>query len=396
MEQKRDNTSLPTEIVVSTDKDNSLAELTPAQLTQVMEYAKTIDISSPTQVMGYGIEARKKLDGYTNTVLEEVKNKDLGDTGDLITSVILKLKECDLEEPKGIRGIFGKGKRYVKTLKTKYESANTSIESIVSELDGRSLQLLKDIEMLENLYNQTDEYYTELTMYIAAGEQAIEMAKVKARELYDKAQASGSQMDAQRFNHFMSQINKFEKKIHDLKLTKSATSQLAPQIRMLQQTNDALSEKLQTTILTAIPIWKQQLVISLGIENALEAAALQKLVTDTTNQMLVSNAQRLHQASVKTATELERGIIDIETLKTVNSELIATLDDVVKIQRDGIQARLTATEEIKKIDGDLKAKLLTPANEDYIALPVEEAPVVTIEGPTTPTSEKPFTLKLKP
>lgn len=364
-----------TEIATYTSGNVVISDLTPEQQAMVQEYAGKIDIASPSQVLSYGLEAQKKLDGYTNGVLAQVKTKDLGDTGELITAVVAKLNECELDEPKGFKGLFQRGKTYVRTLKTKYEAASTSVEGIVTQLNDHQATLLKDLQTLETLYEQNVEYFKELSMYIAAGEQALIEARAKAAELQRRAEETGSQLDAQAYNDFMGQINRFEKKIHDLVVTREVSLQMAPQIRMLQQNNYALSEKLQSTIINTIPLWKNQLVISLGIQNALDAAAIQKSVTDATNKLLRSNAERLHRASVETATELERGIVDIDTLKHVNQELISTLDDVVRIQNEGIQARSLAKKEIIALEGELKTKLLSAAGEQYLPSGEEEKPI---------------------
>ncbi len=371
-EELKEFASPETGLVIS---DEIGCELTPEQQMMVCEFAKKIDISSPSQVLGYGLDAQKKLDGFTNSVLSEVKTKDLGSTGELITSVVVKLNECQLDEPKGIKGLFSRGKSYVRSLKTKYEAASASVDGIVTELNTHQTTLMKDLQTLENLYNQNAEYFRELSMYIAAGKMALEEAKVKAADLKRKAEETGSQLDAQMYNDFMNQINRFEKKIYDLEVTRAVSLQMAPQIRMLQQNNYCLSEKLQSTIINTIPLWKNQLVISLGIQNALDAAELQRVVTDATNNLLRSNAERLHQASVQTATELERGIVDIETLKHTNQELIATLDDVVKIQREGITQRQLAEREILALESDLKTKLLSAAGEVTASLPESETPM---------------------
>lgn len=371
-EELKEFASPETGLVIS---DEIGCELTPEQQMMVCEFAKKIDISSPSQVLGYGLDAQKKLDGFTNSVLSEVKTKDLGSTGELITSVVVKLNECQLDEPKGIKGLFSRGKSYVRSLKTKYEAASASVDGIVTELNTHQTTLMKDLQTLENLYNQNAEYFRELSMYIAAGKMALEEARVKASDLKRKAEETGSQLDAQMYNDFMNQINRFEKKIYDLEVTRAVSLQMAPQIRMLQQNNYCLSEKLQSTIINTIPLWKNQLVISLGIQNALDAAELQRVVTDATNNLLRSNAERLHQASVQTATELERGIVDIETLKHTNQELIATLDDVVKIQREGITQRQLAEREILALESDLKTKLLSAAGEVTASLPESETPM---------------------
>lgn len=371
-EELKEFASPETGLVIS---DEIGCELTPEQQMMVCEFAKKIDISSPSQVLGYGLDAQKKLDGFTNSVLSEVKTKDLGSTGELITSVVVKLNECQLDEPKGIKGLFSRGKSYVRSLKTKYEAASASVDGIVTELNTHQTTLMKDLQTLENLYNQNAEYFRELSMYIAAGKMALEEARVKASDLKRKAEETGSQLDAQMYNDFMNQINRFEKKIYDLEVTRAVSLQMAPQIRMLQQNNYCLSEKLQSTIINTIPLWKNQLVISLGIQNALDAAELQRVVTDATNNLLRSNAERLHQASVQTATELERGIVDIDTLKHTNQELIATLDDVVKIQREGITQRQLAEREILALESDLKTKLLSAAGEVTASLPESETPM---------------------
>ncbi len=351
--------------------DAITCEFTPEEYAQMAEFISQFDITSAAQILDYGISAQKNLDSFTDGILQEVKNENLGETGELIKSVILKLNSCQSPEAKGIKSLFLRGKNFVKTVKLKYEEAYKSIEGVISQLNEKQFVLLKDAITLEKLFTQNEHYFKELSMYIEAGKQILENARITGDELYGKANETGNQLDVQKYNDFLNNMNRFEKKIHDLESTRIVSLQLFPQIRMMQQNNYALTEKLQYTILNTIPLWKNQFVISIGIQNSLEAVQLQKVVTDSTNELLKNNAVRLHQASVQTATELERAIVDVDTLKFINQELIDTLSEIIEIQKEGIESRKIAKKQIHTLESDLKTQLLTNPNNSFEGKTIE-------------------------
>lgn len=341
----------------------------------VTEFSKKIDIENPEQVLNYGVEAQKKLDTFSEKVLLEAKTKDLGEAGDLIGKVVLELSEFSTERPKGILGFFKKTAAYAKNLKIKYDSVEKNVDNISAELRTHQQELLKDHAVLESLYEQNREYYKELSLYIAAGKIALSEARVKAEELQVEAARLGTQEAAQRYSDYVSQCDRFEKKLYDLETTRVISIQMAPQIRMLQANNYSLIEKIQSTIVNTIPLWKSQLVITLGTQTSLKAAEVQKQVSDLTNELLRKNAEALHMASVSTAKELERGIVDIDTLKYTNQELMTTLKEVMQIQSEGRSKRAQAEVELLALEQELRDTIMSLGRENGRTKPISESAI---------------------
>lgn len=333
--------------------------LTPEEQQIVTEFAAKIDVENTTQILQYGAGTQKKMADFSDAALANVKAQDLGEVGDLIVSVVGELKGFDTEEEKGFLGFFKKQANKLEMMKAKYDKAEVSVEKISDALQQHQIRLMKDSAMLDQMYDQNLAYFKELTMYIMAGKQKLEEVRAgKLAELEAAAQRTGLAEDVQAAKDLADKCLRFEKKIYDLELTRAISMQTAPQIRMIQNNDNVMVEKIQTTLVNTIPLWKNQMVITLGIAHASEAAAAQRQVNDVTNALLQANAKRLHTASVETAKEAERGIVDIETLKKTNAELIQTLDDVMKIQQDGRTQRMAAEAEMAKMESDLKTKLL--------------------------------------
>ncbi|MBR2764590.1 MAG: toxic anion resistance protein [Blautia sp.] len=325
----------------------------------VDDFSEKIDIENLTQIMQYGAGTQKKMASFSEAALENVKTQDLGEVGDLITNVVGELKDFDATEEKGLFGFFKKQTDKLENLKTRYTKAETNVEKIADSLEQHQVRLLKDSALLDKMYDQNLAYYKELTMYILAGRKKL--AKVRATqlaELEEKARRTGLPEDAQAAKDLDDKCNRFEKKLHDLQLTRMISIQTAPQIRLIQNNDTLMVEKIQTTIVNTIPLWKSQMVLALGIAHSTEAAKAQKQVTDVTNELLKKNAEKLHMASVETAKESERGIVELETLKKTNSDLINTLDEVLKIQREGREKRANAEREMAQMEANLKNKLL--------------------------------------
>ena len=337
--------------------------LTPEEQQIVNDFAEKIDLENTAQILQYGAGTQKKMADFSDAALENVRTQDLGEVGELIVSVIGELKGFDEEEQKGFFGFFRKQVNKLETMKAKYAEAEVNVEKISDALQQHQVRLMKDTAVLDKMYEQNLAYFKELTMYIMAGKQKLEQVRSgKLKELEAAAQLSGLAEDAQSARDLAEKCDRFEKKIHDLELTRAISIQTAPQIRMIQNNDTVMVEKIQTTLVNTIPLWKNQMVLALGIAHSTEAAQAQRQVTDMTNELLKKNAQRLRMASVETAKEAERGIVDIETLKTTNAELIQTLDDVMKIQADGRAKRLAAEQEMAKMENDLKVKLLQIRN----------------------------------
>lgn len=327
----------------------------------VEDFAAKIDIANSTQVMQYGAGAQQKVASFSEKALENVKTKDLGEVGDMITGVVAELKHFDAgEEEKGFFGFFKKNADKLTAMKTKYQKAETTVNHIVEALEQHQVILMKDVATLDQLYDLNMTYYKELTMYILAGKKKLyQVENVDIPALAAKAQASGLPEDAQAVSDLTALANRFEKKLHDLELTRTIAMQMAPQIRLVQNNDTMMSDKIQSTIVNTIPLWKSQMVIALGVAHSERAAKVSREVSDFTNEMLKKNAERLKTASVNAARESERGIVDIETLQTTNEQLISTLDEVLQIQKEGRQKRREAETELQKIENDLKAKLLS-------------------------------------
>ena len=338
-----------------------LSKLTPAEQAAVTEFSKKIDILNTEQVLNYGSNAQKNISEFSDSALNAVRTKDLGEVGDMLSDLVVELKglNFDPEQRKGIRGLFNKARQDIASVKAQYDKAEVNVDKIVEQLEHHEVVLLKDISLMDRMYEKNQEYMKELTMYIIAGKLRIEeLRKVDLPELQKKAQESGLPEDAQAANDFANMIGRFEKKIHDLELTRTISLQMSPQIRMIQNNDTLMSEKIRSSIVNTIPLWKSQMVLGLSMYHSEEAMKAQREVTDVTNQLLESNAKKLHQGSVNVAKESERGIVDIETLKKTNQELIATLDEVRQIQDDGRTRRAQAEVELGRIEGQLKQKLL--------------------------------------
>ena len=339
------------------DIDDSI--LSPEEKKMVDEFSEKIDIENLTQIMQYGAGTQKKMASFSEAALENVRTQDLGEVGDLITNVVGELKDFDASEEKGLFGFFKKQTDKLDNLKTRYAKAETNVEKIADSLEQHQVRLLKDSALLDKLYDQNLAYYKELTMYILAGRKKLEKVRsTQLAELEEKAQRTGLPEDAQAAKDLDDKCNRFEKKLHDLQLTRMISIQTAPQIRLIQNNDTLMVEKIQTTIVNTIPLWKSQMVLALGIAHSTEAAKAQKQVTDVTNELLKKNAEKLHMASVETAKESERGIVELETLKKTNADLINTLDEVLKIQRDGREKRSLAEREMAQMEANLKNKLL--------------------------------------
>jgi uncharacterized protein YaaN involved in tellurite resistance len=334
--------------------------LTPEEQQMVDSFAQKIDIENTNQILQYGAGTQKKMADFSDAALENVRTQDLGEVGELITQVVGELRDFDAtEEEKGFLGFFKKQGNKIENMKNRYAKAGVNVQKITTSLQDHQMRLMKDSAVLEKMYAQNLNYYKELTMYILAGKQKLqEVREGKLRDLEAKAAASGLPEDAQEAKDLDSKCNRFEKKLHDLELTRTISLQTAPQIRLVQNNDTLMVEKIQTTIVNTIPLWKSQMVLALGIAHSTEAAQAQRQVTDLTNELLKKNAQALHLASTETAKESERGIVDIETLKQTNQELISTLDDVMKIQKEGRIKRQQAEVEMRRMEDELKNKLL--------------------------------------
>ena len=334
--------------------------LTPEERQMVMDFAARIDVENTAQILQYGAGTQKKMADFSDAALANARTQDLGEVGDLIVSVVGELKGMDAdEEKKGFLGFFRKQADKLETMKGRYAKAEVNVEKIADALEQHQVRLLKDSALLDKMYEQNLAYFKELTMYILAGKQKLEEVRGgKLRELEQRAKASGLAEDAQAAKDLADKCDRFEKKIYDLELTRTISIQTAPQIRMIQNNDNVMVEKIQTTLVNTIPLWKNQMVLALGIAHSTEAAQAQRQVTDITNALLKQNAEKLHMASVETAKEAERGIVDIETLKKTNAELIQTFDDVMKIQSEGRAQRLAAEAEMAKMENELKTKLL--------------------------------------
>lgn len=334
--------------------------LTPEEQQMVDSFAQKIDIENTNQILQYGAGTQKKMADFSDAALENVRTQDLGEVGELITQVVGELRDFDAtEEEKGFLGFFKKQGNKIENMKNRYAKAEVNVQKITTSLQDHQMRLMKDSAVLEKMYAQNLNYYKELTMYILAGKQKLqEVREGKLRDLEAKAAASGLPEDAQEAKDLDSKCNRFEKKLHDLELTRTISLQTAPQIRLVQNNDTLMVEKIQTTIVNTIPLWKSQMVLALGIAHSTEAAQAQRQVTDLTNELLKKNAQALHFASTETAKESERGIVDIETLKQTNQELISTLDDVMKIQKEGRIKRQQAEVEMRRMEDELKNKLL--------------------------------------
>lgn len=334
--------------------------LSPEERRMVEEFAAKIDLHSSNMILQYGAGAQKKMADFSETALENVRTKDLGEVGEMLASVVSELRTLEEEEEdKGFFSFFKKSGNKLANMKAKYEKAEGNVERICDALESHQIQLLKDIAMLDKMYELNVTYFKELSMYIAAGKRKLEEVRTtEMAQLEAKAKGSGLPEDAQAVSDLSSLCNRFEKRIHDLELTRAVSLQMAPQIRLVQSNDTLMSEKIQSTIVNTIPLWKSQMVLAIGVENSAKAAKAQREVTDVTNALLRKNAETLKMATIETAKETERGIVDMETLKATNESLIATLDEVMKIQTEGKEKRRAAEVELNRMEGELKQKLL--------------------------------------
>ncbi|RHS76715.1 toxic anion resistance protein [Ruminococcus sp. AM44-9AT] len=333
--------------------------LTPEEQKMVNDFAAKIDIENTNQILQYGAGTQKKMADFSDTALENVKTQDLGEIGELISNVVGELKDFDVQEEGKFFGFFRKQTSKIENLKNKYDKAQVNVAKITDSLQQHQVRLMKDSAMLDKMYEQNLNYFKELTMYILAGKKKLEETRNgKLAEMKNKAALSGLPEDAQAARDLDEKCSRFEKKLHDLELTRTIAMQTAPQIRLIQNNDTVMVEKIQTTIVNTIPLWKSQMVLALGIAHSAEAAQAQRQVTDITNELLRKNAETLHMATVETAKESERGIVDLETLQKTNADLIQTLDDVMRIQMEGRQKRQAAEMEMHRMEEELKRKLL--------------------------------------
>ena len=349
------------EVIVEEKKEAVFDEstLSPEERKMVDDFANSIDLQNSTVVLQYGAGAQKKIADFSETALANVRSKDLGEIGELLSGVVCELKKFDEEEEKGFLGIFKKSGNKIAAMKSKYDKAEVNINKICDVLEDHQRQLWKDSAMLDKMYDLNKNYFKELSMYILAGKKKLEKARAEELPgLMEKAKKSGLPEDAQEVNDFVSMCDRFEKKIHDLELTRMVSIQMAPQIRLVQSNDTLMSEKIQSTLVNTIPLWKSQMVLALGINHSTQAAQAQREVTNMTNELLKKNAAVLKMATVETAKEAERSIVDIDTLKQTNESLISTLDEVLKIQTEGREKRKEAEIELRRIEGDLRNRLL--------------------------------------
>ena len=334
--------------------------LTEAEKKVVDDFSKKIDISDSQMVLQYGVAAQKGVASFSENALGNVRNKDLGEIGDTLTNLTVELKSLGQEEEeKGLFGFFKKAGNRMEAMKTQYSKAEVNVEKIARELEQHQRVLMKDIAMFDQMYDLNLKYYKELTMYIIAGKKKLaQVQSEQLEELRQKAERTGAQEDAQAYNDMVQMCGRFDKKLHDLELTRMVSIQMGPQIRMLQNNDTVMVEKIQSSLVNTIPLWKSQMVLALGLENSRKATAAQTAVTNATNELLKKNAEMLKMGTIATAKEAERSIIDIETLQHTNQQLISTLDEVIQIQREGAQKRKEAEAELGRIEGELRQKLL--------------------------------------
>ena len=342
------------------EEEQPEVQLTPEEQKIVDDFAEKIDITSSALVMQYGSGAQKKIANFSDTALANVRTKDLGEVGDEIANLVVELKSFDAgEEEKGFLGFFKKQANRLDGMKARYDKAEVNVNKIASSLEGHQVQLMKDIVMLDKLYETNLAYHKELSMYILAGKKRLKREReTTLEELKAKAQRSGLPEDAQAANDFAQQCDSFEKKLHDLELTRTISLQMGPQIRLLQNNNSMMAEKIQSTIVNTIPLWKNQMVLALGLAHSQQAMQAERAVTDMTNDLLKKNAEALKLGTIETAKESQRGVVDIETLQQTNKSLIETLDELNKIQSEGRAKRAAAEQELTRIEDELKQKMM--------------------------------------
>ena len=334
-------------------------QISPQEQKMVEDFSQKIDLTDTAMVLQYGAAAQKNIADFSENALNNVRTKDLGQVGEALSSLVVELKTFGEEEKSGIFGFFQKKKKEAMALKASYDKAEANVDKIVAVLENHQLTLMKDIAMLDQMYQLNTKYYKELTMYILAGKKALDKARSETlAQLQQTATQTKTQEAAQQYNDFANQCNRFEKKIHDLELTRMVSIQMGPQTRLIQNNDALMLEKIQSSLVNTIPLWKSQMVLALGLEHSRQAAAAQSAVSDMTNQLLQKNADMLHMGTVEAARESERGIVDLETLQHTNQQLISTLDEVMEIQTQGAQKRREAEVELARIESELKQKLL--------------------------------------
>ena len=356
----------PAELISSAEKKVeapvfSMESLSEAERKAVEDFTKKINIEDTNTVLQYGAGAQKNISEFSGAALNTVRTKDMGEVGDMLTGLVVQLKTInfDPEEKKGLKGLFRKAGTQIEEMKAQYDKAEVSVNKITDQLEQHQVVLLKDVAMLDKMYELNQAYFKELSMYIIAGKQKLnECREGKLKELLAKAEASGLPEDAQAANDYASMCNRFEKKIHDLELTRMISIQMSPQIRMIQNNDTLMVEKIQTSIVNTIPLWKSQMVLALGMSHSEQAMKAQREVTDLTNELLKKNSEMLKTGSIDIARESERGIVELETLKQTNENLISTLEEVRQIQVDGAARRREAEVELTRIEGELRQKLL--------------------------------------
>ena len=355
--QEKETTTLSMES--NPNEETMEVVLTPEEQKMVNDFAKQIDLTNTQLILQYGAGSQKKIADFSETALNNVRTKDMGEIGQILTDVVTELKDFDVEEEKGFFGFFKKNTNKLTTMKIKYDKAETNINKICKVMEQHQITLLKDVAMLDKMYELNLNYFKELSMYILAGKQKLQEAKtVELPTLLAKAEKSGLPEDMQKAKDFSEMCNRFEKKIYDLELSRTVSLQMAPQIRLIQNNDTIMADKIQSTLVNTIPLWKSQMVIAIGLHHATEAATAQREVSDMTNALLRKNAEQLKLATIETTKESERGIVDIETLQQTNQTLISTLDEVMKIQEDGRQKRKQAEIELQKIENEMRQKLL--------------------------------------
>ena len=338
------------------------SQLTEAEKKAIDEFLEKVDIGNPDHVLLFGADAQKKIADFSQTALDAVKTQDTGEVGKILVNLVAELKgfQKDSEEPKGLSKLFGKAEDKFTRMKARYSKVSVNVESIASSLESYQAQLLKDVAMFDRLYDQNSDYFHQLTLYIIAGDKKLrQIRETELKELMDKAAASGDPMDAQKANDLAVQCDRFEKKLYDLKLTRQVAIQMAPQIRLLQNNDSLLVERIQSTLSNTLPLWKSQMVIALGLHHSQEALKAQTAVTDMTNELLRKNSEALKVGTIQTAKEAERGIIDIETLIQTNQDLIDTISEVMEIQSQGHEKRIEAEKKLYSMEAELKKKLLS-------------------------------------
>ena len=338
------------------------SQLTDAEKKAIDEFISKVDVTNPDHVLLFGADAQKKIADFSQTALDAVKTQETGEVGNMLVNLVAELKgfKKDTEEPKGLAKLFGKAEDKIVRMQARYNKVSVNVENIASSLEGYQAQLLKDVAMFDRLYDQNSDYFHQLTLYIIAGDKKLkQIRETDLKELLDKAAASGDAMDAQKANDLAAQCDRFEKKLYDLKLTRQVAIQMAPQIRLLQNNDSLLVERIQSTLSNTLPLWKSQMVLALGMHHSQEALKAQTAVTDMTNELLKQNAQALKVGTIQTAKEAERGIIDIETLIQTNQDLIDTINDVMEIQSQGHAKRIEAEKTLYSMEAELKKKLLS-------------------------------------